>query len=162
MAQGLQVRRSIMARRYALVVGVIYVVVALISLLPAFSTRPADFPPLRLDVSYGLFLGLFAQNIVNKLALLAFGVAGIAVATTGTRDQAEERSVLYARAVFAIMGLAAILGFSPATWTFFGLWPLWGNEVLLHAANALLGAYFGFRRARHGGYDRETSGLPTR
>jgi hypothetical protein len=40
--------------------------------------------------------------------------------------------------------LLAILGLIPATNTMFGLVPIYGNDVWLHAGTALIAAYFGF------------------
>lgn len=132
------------ARHYARVAGVTYIVVALLSFVPAFSTRPDALRPLELDVSYGLFAGLFPQNVVNKLALLLIGLAGFAVAEIEPRGAEPSLSVQYARAVFFVMGAAALLGVFPPTESFFGYWPLWGNEALLHGVNALVAGYFGF------------------
>lgn len=50
----------------------------------------------------------------------------------------------YARAVALVMGAAAALGAVRATSRFFGYWPLWGTEAVLHGANAAVGAWFGF------------------
>jgi hypothetical protein len=133
------------ARKFALISGIAYLALGLASLLPALSTTSADLPRLHLETSYGLFLGLFAQNIVNKIAILLFGAAGIAAYVSD--GEGQRRSILYSRAVFFVMGAAAILGAIPATSTFFGYWPLFGNEALLHGANALLGGLFGYMLA---------------
>ncbi len=127
------------AKRFALISGLLYVVIGLLSFLPSLSTLPTTLPRLRLEASYGLFLGVFPQNVINKVALTAFGLAGLIAYQSGIRH-----SLTYARAVFLVMGLAAVLGAFPLTNTFFGFWPLWGYEALLHGANALLGGYFGF------------------
>lgn len=126
-----------MMKTYARVTGVAYIALGLLALIPALSQPPRRRPKMRLDVSYGHFLGLFPQNIVNKLAIIGFGVAGLLAARA-------ERERLYARSVFSVMGLASILGLIPATATLFGYWPLWGPEAALHGANALLGGYVGF------------------
>lgn len=130
-----------MTRKFALITGALYIVLGVASLIPSLSTT-SGLPPLHLEVSYGLFLGLFAQNIINKVAIIAFGVAGLLAYFSSNRSVQHSR--LYARAVFVVMGLAALLGAVPSTSTFFGYWPLWGYEALLHGANALLGGYFGF------------------
>lgn len=132
-------------RWFALVTGVMYLTLGITALVPWFSTYPPTLPPLRLEASYGLFMGLFAQNIVNKLAIIAFGIAGLVA--YGSKAHSEWRSIVYARAVAVVMGIAAILGLIPATNTFFGLWPLFGAEAYLHGINALAGAYFGFQSA---------------
>lgn len=132
-------------RRFALISGVVYVALGILSLIPALSTMPPEYPRLHLETSYGAFFGLFAQNIVNKLAILAFGAAGLAA----YRSKSDKTPVLYARAVTIVMGAAAILGVIPATDTFFGYWPLFGNEAMFHAVNAFIAAYFGFVAVAH-------------
>jgi hypothetical protein len=50
-------------------------------------------------------------------------------------------AVVYARGVAVIYALLTVLGLIPATNTAFGLVPIYGHDVWLHAAVA---AYFGF------------------
>ena len=126
------------SRAFAFWGGIVMLVMGTLALIPNLSAHPPWLPPLRLDVSYGLFLNIFPMNIINKLALIAFGLAGILTANS-TRN-----SILYSRVVFFVMGTAAVLGMFPQTYTFFGLWPLFGAEVLTHGIFALLGAYAGF------------------
>ncbi len=116
----------------------------LASLVPAFSLTPfeAYLPPLLLETSYGAFLGNFPMNIVNKGALIAFGLVGIAVSYSPARSL--PLAIKWSQAVFVVMGVAAILGLIPRTSTFFGYWPLFGGEVLAHGIFAALGAYFGY------------------
>lgn len=116
--------------------------IGIVSLIPGIEGSAVSLPALTLDTSYGLFLGLFAMNIVNKVALILFGVAGIAVASM--KFNSLPRSITWSRTVAIVMGIAAILGFIPQTNTFFGYWPLFGFEALAHAAFAIVGAYFGF------------------
>ena len=69
-----------------------------------------------------------------------------------SRDDAQEllayRSYggarTYFRAVAIIYGLLTVLGLLPATNTTFGLVPIYGNDVWLHALLALVAAYFGW------------------
>lgn len=129
-------------RKFALGAGLVYVMLGIAALVPQLSTHSVTLPPMRLDESYGLFVGIFPMNIVNKLALLAFGVAGILVARAS--EHSERNAKRWARTVAFTMGAAALLGVFPPTQTFFGLWPLWGPEAALHAVNALVAAVFGF------------------
>ena len=62
----------------------------------------------------------------------------------------------YARTVAVIYGVLTVLGLIPATSTTFGLVPIYGNDVWLHAGLAIVAAYFGFVRARPAG---ELSGV---
>jgi len=50
----------------------------------------------------------------------------------------------FGRGLAIFYGLLAILGLIPATNTMFGLVPIYGNDVWLHAGTALIAAYFGF------------------
>jgi hypothetical protein len=114
-----------------------------VALIPALYDYPnAGLPALRLENSYGLFLGIFPMNILNKLALILFGAAGILVSQLPTTSLPA--SVKWSRWVFAVMGIAAVLGFFPQTNTLGGYWPLFGSEIWVHGIFALLGAYFGF------------------
>jgi hypothetical protein len=48
-----------------------------------------------------------------------------------------------------------VLGLIPATSTTFGLVPIYGNDVWLHAGLAVVAAYFGFIHKRPaGGYSQ--------
>ena len=114
----------------------------LIALVPSLSQVNNNLPLLQVETSYGLFLGIFAMNIFNKVALIVFGVAGIAAANAPTTNL--PKSILWARVVFFVMGIAAILGAIPQTNTLFGYWPLFGHTVAEHGVFALIGAYFGF------------------
>jgi hypothetical protein len=129
-------------RKYALVGGLIMLVMGLVALIPSLSTFADWLPRLRVEASYGLFLGYFPMNIFNKAALIIFGLAGIAAAyMPGTSLPA---SIRWSRWVFYVMGAAAILGFIPSTNTLAGIWPLFGNEIWAHGLFAVLGAYFGY------------------
>ena len=61
---------------------------------------------------------------------------------------ASRGAVVSARGYFQIVavsyGLLMVLGLIPATYTTFGLVPIWGNDVWLHAGLAAGAAYFGF------------------
>lgn len=128
-------------KKFALIAGAVMLVMGVAALIPGLSTFPTWLPRLQLETSYGAFLNFFPMNIINKLALIAFGIAGIMVAR-GNVPVAS--AVLYSRVVFVVMGIAALLGAIPATNTFFGYWPLFGAEIASHAVFAVLGAYFGF------------------
>lgn len=82
------------------------------------------------------------MNILNKIALIVFGLVGIAASSGRTNDL--PRSIAYSRWVFFVMGALAILGLIPQTNTLFGYAPLFGYEVLAHAFLAALGGYFGY------------------
>ena len=130
------------AKKFALIGCIAMLAMGVISLIPNYVGYNDMLPVLKLNESYGLFWGYFPMNIVNKIALIAFGLAGITAASLS--GNSLPRSILFSRVVFFVMGAGAILGLIPETSTFFGYWPLFGGEVYLHAAFAVMGAYFGF------------------
>jgi hypothetical protein len=95
-------------------------------------------PDLTVDSGYGLLLGLFPVNILHNLVHVLFGVWGLAV----YRSVSGARS--YARGVAVIYAVLTVAGLVPGLQTLFGLTPLFGNDVWLHAVLALVAAYFGW------------------
>jgi hypothetical protein len=129
-------------KRFAIIGGIIMLALGVLAFVPSLSQYPAWLPTLQVDTSYGLFLGLFAMNIFNKLALIVLGAAGILAANDPATNL--PKSILYSRVVFVAMGVLAILGLIPQTNTLFGYWPLFGNNIWEHAIFAVLGGYFGY------------------
>jgi hypothetical protein len=127
-------------RKFAMIGGWVMLVLGVLALIPALSQTTYLLPALRIDASYGLFLGYFPMNIINKIALIAFGAAGIMCARTDD----VIASVKFSRIVCVAMAILVIMGFFPNTNTFFGYWPLFRGEILLHAVFAVLGGYYGY------------------
>jgi hypothetical protein len=137
-----EARAGVTARDFAKLGGASMLAMGLASWIPSLSqsAESARLPALRVQTSYGKFLGLFPLNVFNKSALCLFGIAGV----LASRAPSERAAVNYARAVAIAMGPLAVLGAIPRTRTLFGYWPLFGNEVLTHGNFAALGTYFGF------------------
>jgi hypothetical protein len=129
-------------RKYALYGGIVMLAMGALALIPSLVGSQLGLPALYLDTSYGEFLGYFPMNIVNKVALIIFGAAGIGAASL--KFNALPRSILWSKVVCVVMGIAAVLGLIPQTSTLFGYWPLFGGEIFAHAVFAILGGYFGF------------------
>jgi hypothetical protein len=127
-----------MIKTFALIFGIIYVIAGISGFIPALTPHHADMPPIAVDSFYGRALGLFPVNILHNIVHLAIGFWGIVASrsVSGARFFGKGLAVLY--------GLLAILGLIPATNTMFGLVPIYGNDVWLHAGTALIAAYFGF------------------
>ena len=121
----------------SLVFGVVFLLAGVAGFFP--SPAPLGAPPLAVEHGHGLALGLFPINTLHNLAHLLFGILGIAAA---------RGAIMAPRVYFQIVALAyallTLLGLIPATQTTFGLMPLWGNDVWLHALLAAAAAYFGF------------------
>jgi len=127
-----------MVRTFALIFGIIYVLVGLLGFIPSLSTHPADAPHLSVESGHGYLFGMFPINILHNIVHLIIGIAGI----LASRSLGGAR--LYAKALAIVYGLLAVLGLIPATQTTFGLIPIHGADVILHALSALIAAYFGF------------------
>jgi Domain of unknown function (DUF4383) len=121
----------------ALVFGIVFVLAGLSGFFAA--PPPPDAPPLTVEQGHGLALGLFPVNTLHNVVHLLFGVLGIA-ASRGALVSARG----YFRLVAVAYALLVVLGLLPATHTTFGLIPIWGNDVWLHALLAAGAAYFGF------------------
>lgn len=129
-----------MATRYfALIAGVLYGLVGILGFVPGM-LRPAAGPPLTIDGGYGLLFGLFPVNVLHNLVHLGLGVWGIAAYSSFGKART------YAASIAVIYGVLTIMGLIPGLNTVFGLIPIHGHDVWLHALTAIVAAYFGFAR----------------
>jgi hypothetical protein len=96
----------------------------------------------------GRLLGLFPVNTLHNVVHLAFGVWGILAARSwdAARTYCRAAGVIYL--VLTVLGVVAPDGF--------GLVPLGGNDVWLHAVLALALLFFGFT-AKEGSAARATT-----
>ncbi len=133
-----------MIRKFALIFGIIYVIAGVLGFVPALTPHHADMPPIAVDSFYGRALGLFPVNLLHNLFHIAIGAWGI----FASRSLSGAR--FFGKGLAVIYGLLAILGLIPATNTLFGLIPIYGNDVWLHAGTALVAAYFGFMARESG------------
>ena len=119
------------AQKGALVFGVVFLVVGLLGLFVENGMgMEADME------RTGLLLGLFPVNLLHNLVHLAFGAWGIAA----SRSHSGSRG--YGRTGAVIYGVLVVLAFiDPTT---FGLVPIGGNDIWLHAILALGLAYIGW------------------
>ena len=127
-----------MIKMFALIFGVIYVIAGISGFVPALTPHTADMPPIAVESFYGRALGLFPVNILHNFVHIAIGIWGL----LSSRSVSGAR--FFGRGLAVFYGLLAILGLIPATNTTFGLIPIYGHDVWLHAVSALIAAYFGF------------------
>ncbi len=130
-------------RTFALAAGVIYAAVGLIGFIPGgHQHAPAGAPDLAVDSGYSYLFGLFPVNVLHNLVHLAVGVLGM----LAYRDVPS--SIRFARGLAIFYGALAVMGLFPVLNTMFGLIPIFGHDVWLHALTAAVAAYFGWAAER--------------
>lgn len=132
---------------FALIVGVMYVLVGIMGFIPALVQQPASSAAVSeyandvgqvTSLGFGYLMGIFPINILHNIVHLTVGALGIlASISLGS-------SRLYSGALAIFYGLLTVLGLIPYTNTMFGLVPIFGNDVWLHAVTAAIAFYFGF------------------
>lgn len=129
------------AQYFALIAGILFLLVGLLGFFPGV-VEQLDGGTLdsvgAFDNRFGYIFGVIPTNALHSIIRIAFGVSGIlaSIALDSTR--------VYCRALAIGYGLFAILGLFPYTNTLFGLAPIYGSDVLLHGASAVIGFYYGF------------------
>jgi hypothetical protein len=128
-------------QRFALIFGIVFLVVGIGGFIPGMTVEHTH-PDVRVTSGLGLELGLFPVNVLHNIVHLLFGVWGLIAARSASG------AVGYAKAVAIIYALLTVMGLIPAAnlHTTFGLIPLYGNDIWLHALLAAVAAYFGFVR----------------
>ena len=129
-----------MLRTMALIFGVIFLAVGVAGFIPGLVHQPMHPAGADLTMTQGAgnLLGIFPVNLLHNIVHLLFGLIGLAASRSvrGARG--------YFQFVFVAYALLAVLGLIPSTQTLFGLVPLHGNDVYLHAVLAIVGGYLGF------------------
>jgi uncharacterized protein DUF4383 len=135
-------------RRFALVWGILFLVIFAGGVIPGMLQPPAASDPnMAMDSMYGRELGLFPVNILHDGVHLLFGVWGIIAYRSFGAAKTYARATAIIYAVFVVMGLV------PGLNTTFGLVPLFSHDIWLHVILAGGAAYFGFIHS-----DRDRSG----
>jgi len=127
------------SRSFARVIGIMFLTVGVLGFIPGLkSPPPLSAPHLAVEGGYGLLLGLFPVNWIHNLVHLAVGVIG----WSSSRTMVDARR--FARGLTFFYGTLALMGVIPALNSLFGLAPLFGHDIWLHAGTAAVAAYFGF------------------
>jgi hypothetical protein len=125
---------------FALIFGIAYLGAGVLGLIPAaLIPPPADAPPTRFALLYGYLLGLFPVNILHSAVHIAIGAWGL----MAWRGAASPH--VFARSLAIFYGVLALMGLIPGMNTLFGMLPMHGHDVWLHAGSAAIAAYFGWR-----------------
>ncbi|MGZ8283240.1 MAG: DUF4383 domain-containing protein [Allosphingosinicella sp.] len=124
-------------RTFALIFGIVFLAVGVLGFVPGLVQPLHEGHPAVMGHG-GQLLGLFPINEVHNGVHVLFGLWGLAA------SRSPAGAVTYARGVALIYALLTVFGFIPNFQTLFGLAPLYGNDIWLHAALALVAAYFGW------------------
>lgn len=125
-------------RSFAFTIGVVYLALAVLGFVPGITSPAADVPGLSINAFSGYLFGVFAVNFFLNLVHMATGAWGIAA------SRGAGGSSAYAKTIAVIYGALAITGTIPQLKTVFGLMPLNGGDVTLHAVTAIAAAFFGW------------------
>ena len=129
-------------QRAAQIFGVVFLLVGLAGFFVTGLSMESD--P---EAAPHLF-GLFPVNALHNVVHLLFGVWGL----LASRSLSGSRG--YFRAVAIIYAVLTVMGLVPGLQTTFGLIPLYGADVALHAVLAIVAAYFGWMNRDDGARDR--------
>jgi hypothetical protein len=126
-----------------LIYGLVFAIVGIAGFFPALlSPHDSVEHSLTIERGAGHLFGLFPVNVLHNLVHLAFGVWGLGAYRNASL------AIRYARSVAVVYAILTVMGLIPGLDTVFGLVPVHGNDVWLHALLAAGAAYFGF--IRHG------------
>ncbi len=119
-----------MVKRVAMVFGVVFLLVGILGLVSSGGMS------MGADPAPGMLLGMFPINVVHNVVHLLFGVWGVMAARSfaGAKMYAQLGGIIYL--VLAICGF-----FIPTT---FGLIPIGGSDIWLHALLGIVLAGVGY------------------
>jgi hypothetical protein len=122
-----------------MIFGIVFLIIGVGGFIPAM-VSPHTHPDVTVTSGLGLELGLFPINLLHNIVHVLFGIWGLMAA------RSIDGAKLYARSVAIIYALLTVMGLIPALrlHTTFGLVPLYGNDIWLHALLAIVAGYFGF------------------
>jgi hypothetical protein len=126
-------------RSFARIWGILFLLIGASGFIPGL-LAPAGpgHPDMAVDTLYGDALGLFPVNVIHSALHVLYGLWGLAAA------RSVSGAKTYAKVVALSYGVLIILGLVPGLNTLFGLVPIFGHDVWLHALLAAPAAYFGF------------------
>lgn len=128
-------------RNFAMTAGIIYLIVGLMGLFGIGVQYDVAHTGLAVEAQHGRLLGLFHVNVLHNIVHLAIGIWGITAARAGMMSNAPRT---FAKGLAVLYAVLAVMGLIPVLNTTFGLIPLYGHDVWLHALTAGVAGYFGW------------------
>ena len=126
---------------FVLIAGLLFVLIGVAAFVPGLVTLHVSVAHhLTVEQNEADLFNLFAVNVVHNIVHVAFGAWGI------WASRNIDAAIFYARNVAIIYSIFVFMGLVPQLSTAFGVVPLHGNDIWLHALVAASAAYFGFLR----------------
>jgi len=130
------------AQKFALVIGIAYLAIGIMGFIPAIVSQSGAMPPsiekLGVISGFGYLIGLFPVNTPLNIIHIVTGLLGIVASI------ALDSSRLFSGQLGIYYTTLSVSGLVPVANTFFGLFPIYGADVLLHGLTGALSIYFGF------------------
>lgn len=127
------------SRNTTLLFAVVFAAVGILGFVPGLVTMPMGGEDMALEGMHGRLFGIFPVNWLHNIVHLGFGLWAFFAYFSGI---AASRTFLKATAV--IYAVFVVMGFIPGLDTVFGLVPLYGNDIWLHALIAIVAGGVGF------------------
>lgn len=124
-------------RTFALLFGIAFLAIGISGFIPGLSSPLHAGHPEVTGTARQAF-GLFPVNELHNVVHILFGLWGLLA------SRSLGGSVTYARGVAIVYAVLTVAGLVPNLQTMYGMVPLYGNDVWLHAVLALVAAYFGW------------------
>lgn len=130
-------------KRFAIVAGIVYLLIGVAGFFPALLAPPDETRHITAGALNGKLFGLFHVNLAHTLVHLGVGAWGVLAARAS-----EAAAANYARSIAILFAVLAVMGLFPRLDTVFGLLPLHGHDIWLHAGTAAVSAYVGWFAAQ--------------
>lgn len=126
-------------KSFTFAAGLLFIIIGIVGFIPGLLQQPHfSDPDLVVDSSYGRLFGLFPVNALHNVVHLILGGWGVVASS----DILSARRYCRFNALF--YGVLVIMGLIPGLNTFFGLIPIFGHDVWLHALFVAATAYYGY------------------
>jgi hypothetical protein len=130
-------------RRFAGIFGAVFLIIGVLGFVPGINHMHYGDPNLAIEgPGHGHLLGLFHVNVVHNLIHVAFGVGGLLAARRAAAAKGYFQFVAVSYLGLALLGLVSAGNVN----NLFGVVPIHGNDVWLHAIIGLSAAVLGFLR----------------
>lgn len=126
-------------RNTTLVFAILFLIVGIAGFIPGLTMGSTAMADMDTSAGHSLLFGLFPVNALHNIVHLAFGLWGFFAYFSG-----RTASRVFLRSTAVIYAVLTVFGFIPGLDTLFGLVPLSGNDIWLHALLAIIAGYVGF------------------